>query len=504
MKKRFLSILLIVCLIVSACALFACNNDTDDTPAEPTLDTFVSIDINPSVEMTVDSDNKVVSAYGANDDGKILIYGQTLVGMDVDKAVKKIIELAVDYGYLSEDNNVVTTGVVSTNVSIAGELNTSINSTITETAGGLGLSVTTDAEASFSTQCEMEELKAQYPTNQAIQNMSLAKYKLAMTVAENGTTDIETIFAMDDNALIENAKSVHNEIKPYALEEYQRAEEEANVLYQKSVEFAKDMVYVEFFAEKLLSNPFANAGIAYFGALYCMYTLPAKGFELLAQAGQCVIDYKEEELDATAVQRIMNALGLDESELDSLKNEDGEVTINSVEKYVNNLFKNSSAGVKLEEIKANVKEALSEVKGDIKEAVAVFKDKHEEEITAIIETAESYISAVETLVLALPDSVKTEINRYLTDFKDIVNGVKTAINDGLTVEELSSYAENLRIKADVIREDMLNKLTDADKSNIATRQEEAVANLNKERQELLEKIESAKQKAESRIRNRQK
>ena len=340
--------------MVSACALFACNNDTEDAPTEPTLDTFVSIDINPSVEMTVNSDNKVVSAYGANDDGKILIYGQTLVGRDVDEAVKKIIELAVDYDFLTEENNVVTTSIVSTNVSIAGELNTSINSKITETAGGLGLSVTTDAEASFSTQCEMEELKAQYPTNQVIQNMSLAKYKLAMTVAENGTTDIETIFAMDNKTLIENVAAVHNKIKPYALEEYQRAEEEANILYQKSVEFAKDMVYVEFFAEKLLSNPFANAGIAYFGALYCMYTLPAKGFELLAQAGQCVIDYKEEELDATAVQKIMNALGLDESELDSLKNEDGEVTINSVEKYVNNLFKNSSIGVELEEIKANV------------------------------------------------------------------------------------------------------------------------------------------------------
>lgn len=501
MKKKLISILLVVCLLISVCALFACNGD-EETPSTPTptLDTFVSLDINPSIEMTVDSDNKVVSVYGANDDGKVLLYEETgIVGEDLEVAIEKIISLAVQMGYLDEENHVVSTNVVSTNNDIVSELNAKVNAKITGTASGLGLNVTTDAEGAFTTLCEMEELKAKFPNNQAIQNMTISKFKLAMSATENGAIDIETAIAMNDAALIESVKSAHAEIENYATEEYKRAEEEANIVYQKAVEFAKDMVYVEFFSEKFISNPFANASSVYFGSLYCLYTLPAKGFELMAKASQCVKDYKDETLSEDAVQRVMNALGMEESEIDSLKNEEGNITINSVEKYVNVYFKNSSVGVELEEIKTEVKQVLSDVKGEVKEAVSVFQEKYKEEVEAVIEIAESYVTMVEGFIATLPESIKTEVNRYVTDFNDIIVGVKTAIDDGLTIEELNGYAESLKLKASTIREDMLAKLTDADKSEIAARQEQAVAELTKDRQEFEQSIESAKQSAKNKI-----
>ena len=129
----------------------------------------------------------------------------------------------------------------------------------------------------------------------------------------------------------------------------------------------------------------------------------------------------------------------------------------------------------------------------------MFQEKYKEEVEAVIEIAESYVTMVEGFIATLPESIKTEVNRYVTDFNDIIVGVKTAIDDGLTIEELNGYAESLKLKASTIREDMLAKLTDADKSEIAARQEQAVAELTKDRQEFEQSIESAKQSAKNKI-----
>ena len=45
---------------------------------------FVSLDINPSVELVVE-DGKVTNVYATNDDAKVLIYDEELVGKDSSK-----------------------------------------------------------------------------------------------------------------------------------------------------------------------------------------------------------------------------------------------------------------------------------------------------------------------------------------------------------------------------------------------------------------------------------
>ena len=57
--------------------------------------TFVSMDINPSVEFTLDKNNKVLSVHGANEDGQVLLYGEEgIVGADIEVATAKVLELA--------------------------------------------------------------------------------------------------------------------------------------------------------------------------------------------------------------------------------------------------------------------------------------------------------------------------------------------------------------------------------------------------------------------------
>ena len=61
---------------------------------------MVTIDTNPSIELVVDEKDKVVSVRGANDDGKLVLYGEKVVGKDVEKVVEIIIQAEIDTGYI--------------------------------------------------------------------------------------------------------------------------------------------------------------------------------------------------------------------------------------------------------------------------------------------------------------------------------------------------------------------------------------------------------------------
>ncbi|MBQ3017567.1 MAG: hypothetical protein IJD89_01355 [Clostridia bacterium] len=104
--KRFFVVLLTTIMLLSTFVLFSCgkeNNDADNANA-----TRMTIDINPSVELMLDTENKVVSVTALNDDGAILIAGEAIVGKSAEEATEIIIQLASDTGYLvdGEENEV--------------------------------------------------------------------------------------------------------------------------------------------------------------------------------------------------------------------------------------------------------------------------------------------------------------------------------------------------------------------------------------------------------------
>ena len=104
--KRFLSIFMVAIMLFSTIAMFACNKPDNSDPKEES--TRMTIDINPSVEFMLDSENKVVSVTALNDDGAILIAGEALIGKTAEEATELVISIATETGYLSEgqDNNV--------------------------------------------------------------------------------------------------------------------------------------------------------------------------------------------------------------------------------------------------------------------------------------------------------------------------------------------------------------------------------------------------------------
>lgn len=66
-------------------------------------DTYLTLDINPSIELIVTPREKVVYANPLNEDGEILLAELDLIGMQLDDAMDLIIETAIELGYIDVD-----------------------------------------------------------------------------------------------------------------------------------------------------------------------------------------------------------------------------------------------------------------------------------------------------------------------------------------------------------------------------------------------------------------
>ena len=115
MKKIITTILLILMLssiiITSAsCSLIkGTGNDKTDNGGnndegkneitQSKAQSFVSLDINPEITLTLDENGAVLTVVGENEDANVLLYGEeTLVGMNIEAAVEKITALATELG----------------------------------------------------------------------------------------------------------------------------------------------------------------------------------------------------------------------------------------------------------------------------------------------------------------------------------------------------------------------------------------------------------------------
>lgn len=108
MLKCLLSIMLVFFLMI---ALVACKEKEKGELSR------VTIDINPSIEMMVDEDQKVLSVSALNDDGSIIISGEEIVGKDVEEATKLILELSTETGYIVKGEITSTDNTINITVS---------------------------------------------------------------------------------------------------------------------------------------------------------------------------------------------------------------------------------------------------------------------------------------------------------------------------------------------------------------------------------------------------
>ena len=278
MKKKILSAIIAGVLTLGCVAPLAACGKNDDKSA------YVSVDINPSVELIVGSDGKVTGVRGTNEDGLVLLYNESgIEGETVKNAVAKIVNLAVEQGYLNEDNKVVNTTVAATTDKKTEKLEKEVDKVITATADKSGLKVKIDTDGAYSVQRRFEEFKKAHSDSKVVQALTLPRFRLALSVSETGAVSLETAVEMDNEELIAVLKEYDEKIEQFATDAYILAKRQAEAAYDKAVTLYTYSEYSQFYVKNLSTHH----KTAYLGGVYQTYASAA----LMMDSVKKVVEY---------------------------------------------------------------------------------------------------------------------------------------------------------------------------------------------------------------------
>lgn len=90
------------------------------------VESVIGIDVNPSIELSVNRKDKILSAEALNTDAVEIIDGMDLKGVDLDIAVNAIIGSMVKHGYLQDLDNAILVTVNNDSISKAGALRSTV------------------------------------------------------------------------------------------------------------------------------------------------------------------------------------------------------------------------------------------------------------------------------------------------------------------------------------------------------------------------------------------
>ncbi|MHB1454608.1 MAG: anti-sigma-I factor RsgI family protein [Saccharofermentanales bacterium] len=68
---------------------------------------FVSLDINPGVELTLNAMDRVIGIEATNEDGKSILEGEKIRNRSVEKAISALVQNAYEQGYVNQDGSTV-------------------------------------------------------------------------------------------------------------------------------------------------------------------------------------------------------------------------------------------------------------------------------------------------------------------------------------------------------------------------------------------------------------
>lgn len=169
----------------------------------------ITLDVNPSLSLTVDENERVTEAVPLNDDGRVVLESMDLTGSSLNVAVNAVIGSMLQHGYLNMENfeNAILVSVESGDAGRADQLQQQVSETISGTFQGdnaiypinpLILAQTVSADG------DLAALASQY-------GISQGKAALIREVtAQDGTLTFQTLAPLTINeiALIANSRGL--------------------------------------------------------------------------------------------------------------------------------------------------------------------------------------------------------------------------------------------------------------------------------------------------------
>lgn len=473
MKRfRFSALIVAIMTICSTVAFVGCNKD--DTPTKEPDKALVTLNINPSIEMVVDSNDKVVSIAAKNEDAQIMLCGEEgIINASVETATTKIVELAIEYGYITEENSGISMSVAGETTTLEDSIKTTISSAIGNVQSSLNISVSTDIP--FSVERKWEEWKQNNPE---YANVTVSKFVLALgACAYDASLDLETAVAMDNGELIEICESGEDRISVYATAAYQAVYDSASVAFNLAKDTANfgiyNAKYIEFMSQKasgILDTTSSIANATWMGAKLLGLTTAQYALQGAIYVAEKI---GELEISESVASDIATILGV---EVEQLQNRDGKVTVESIDAYCDKLIKNASEAdkqvvqAKLDQIKAGLNAAEEQANQDMMQSSASAYAN----LRNAVETLGEWIEGIDVNKLTDVDSYKA----LLADIIKAKEDTKTEMDNNLTDEEKAKIVEaqeNAKGKIDSAQAEFNTKIEQA--------KDEAIAYLQAKQQE---------------------
>jgi hypothetical protein len=142
-QVRKKSLLMKRVIAVACSAVFVCGTSLGAYAYYKTPTSYLSLDINPSVELGVNAFGKVVSAMAYNNDGKTILDGQNVMGSSVKSAVSTLVKSAAQKGFVAKDGSTV--------IAVTSETDNSSTATDLEDAAAQGADSAVKSEGDTAT-----------------------------------------------------------------------------------------------------------------------------------------------------------------------------------------------------------------------------------------------------------------------------------------------------------------------------------------------------------------
>ena len=458
--KKVVAIFVVLILIVGAVAcLVGCNADREQDK-EPVATSYVSIDINPSMRFVLDENQKVTSYSCGNDAAIVLAYGEDFVGLDIQDASRKVVDLAIRMGYLTDDNCAVTVSVSSDSADEENNILDKMREAISQVDETTDVDILYDTQGSFILNCQLEKLKEKNPDNEYYQNLTAGKLRLINSaMAVDFSLKVNVAVTMSTEELLEIVDRAYGKLQNFSTKSFEQAKLVAEQAYQASVTSAQESVYLAKYTEY---KGLIEGGLAV--VEYKGLSIVAKSVELIAKGVTLAEDLTNKVLANEDVMAIAIDLGVD---VNVLKDEAGNVTVDSIGAYVDKVAKNNA----------------DKMTQDLRERLVLAVDKLEKSKENLQDKplSQEVVSKIKTLLESI------EIKDI--DFIDF------------TVQDLKDISVKLEKKASDVKAKMDASLTAEQKLSIEKAQQQAVDKLDGARAQYNQAVAKAEQSAKAFLQN---
>lgn len=371
---------------------------------------IVQVDVNPSIQMVVDEENKVLSITGLNDEGKMIIYGEAIVGKNLDEALEIIVKIETDLGYLVEgsDDNKVTLTISANTEEITNKIEEFSRNTLNKVLEETGVIATIETAKGYAEE-ELKLLAKELDptlTEEEINNFNYNDYVHVVQLYHLEVADLASV----------KLEEMYNEFKNYQISITEK-EAVKNAVNYLEIKY-QGLIHAYNLAYDALNNAYTSMQDGYYSQFIDSTSEYQKAWLELAELKQAYLD-----------QRVVVA-NLTEEETD-------EKIFQEVQK--------------LESLKREYEAKLAILESIEKASSMVY-----ETLVLVFETSLETMKKIEE---QLPDSIQTITFEALIDTENKLNEFKQEVCDTFEAkyqEAIDNAKETLQARKEALRASLHN------------------------------------------------